>query len=287
MATSRPFAYNTGSTISGTEQVGSIAIGYPTSGFTSTGLRWWNGPDEDLGYVIAHTVPSGTQPNPVGVPAYIGFWRTPSKTDNNFISLSQYVSSFTGTPQTFASASAAKTWLNSAGYWTSWDLSYTAGVFKTTYSGYFNDNVNFFATATPASVGGNPATSVQTTEITEPPTSDGENFSCQWLGYFKPTTTETYTFFTSSDDASYVWVGSNSISGFTTTNSTVNNGGLHGTQERSGSIALTAGTYYPLRIQFGELSGGDVMTFSYSTPTIAKTTTVTGLIFYNLVTSGF
>jgi hypothetical protein len=287
MATSRPFAYNTGSTISGTEQVGSIAIGYPTSGFTSTGLRWWNGPDEDLGYVIAHTVPSGTQPNPVGVPAYIGFWRTPSKTDNNFISLSQYVSSFTGTPQTFASASAAKTWLNSAGYWTSWDLSYTAGVFKTTYSGYFNDNVNFFATATPASVGGNPATSVQTTEITEPPTSDGENFSCQWLGYFKPTTTETYTFFTSSDDASYVWVGSNSISGFTTTNSTVNNGGLHGTQERSGTIALTAGTYYPLRVQFGELSGGDVMTFSYSTPTIAKTTTVTGLIFYNLATSGF
>jgi hypothetical protein len=287
MATSRPFAYNTGSTITGTEQVGSIAIGTPTSGFTSTGLRWWSGPDEDLGYVIAHTVPSGTQPNPVGVPAYIGFWRTPSKTDNNFISLSQYVSSFTGTPQTFASASAAKTWLNSAGYWTSWDLSYTAGVFKTTYSGYFNDNVNFFATATPASVGGNPETSVQTTEITEPPTSDGENFSCQWLGYFKPTTTETYTFFTSSDDASYVWVGSNSISGFTTTNSTVNNGGLHGTQERSGTIALTAGTYYPLRIQFGELSGGDVMTFSYSTPTITKTTNVTGLIFYNLATSGF
>ena len=287
MATSRPFAYNTGSTITGTEQLGSIAIGYPTSGFTSTGLRWWSGPDEDLGYVIAHTVPSGTQPNKLGVPAYIGFWRTPSKTDNNFISLSQYASSFTGTPQTFASASAAKTWLNSAGYWTSWTLSYTAGVFKTTYSGYFNDNVNFFATATPASVGGNPATSVQTTEITEPATDDGSNFSCQWLGYFKPTTTETYTFFTSSDDASYVWVGSNSITGFTTTNSTVNNGGLHGTQERSGSIALTAGTYYPLRVQFGELNGGDIMTFSYSTPTITKTTNVTGLIFYNLVTSGF
>jgi hypothetical protein len=287
MATARPFAYNTGSAIAGTEQVGSIAIGTPTSGFESTGLQWWNGPDEDLGYVIAHTVPSGTQPNPLGVPAYIGFWRTPSKTDNNFISLSQYVSSFAGTPQTFANASAAKTWLNSAGYWTSWDLSYTAGVFKTTYSGYFNDNVNFFATATPASVGGNPATSVQTTEITEPPTSDGENFSCQWLGYFKPTTTQTYTFYTSSDDASYVWIGNNTISGFTTTNSTVNNGGLHGTRERSGSIALTAGTYYPLRIQFGELSGGDVMTFSYSTPTIAKTTTVTGLIFYNLATNGF
>ena len=287
MATSRPFAYNTGSAIAGTEQVGDIAIGTPTSGFTSTGLIWWNGPDEDLGYVIAHTVPSGTQPNPVGVPAYVGFWRTPSKTDNNFISLSQYVSSFTGTPQTFASASAAKTWLNSAGYWTSWVTPYVAGLYKTTYSGYFADNVNFFATATPASVGGNPATSVQTTSIFEPATDDGSNFSCQWLGYFKPTTTETYTFFTASDDASYVWVGSNAQTGFTTVNATVNNGGAHGIQEASGTISLTAGVYYPIRIQFGEAGGGDAMTFNYSTPTITKTTNVTGLVFYNTTTNGF
>jgi len=287
MAAARPFAYNTGSAIAGTEQVGNIAIGTPTSGFESTGLQWWNGPDEDLGYVIAHTVPSGTQPNPVGVPAYVGFWRTPSKTDNNFISLSQYVSSFTGTPQTFASAAAAKTWLNANGYWTSWVTPYAAGLYKTTYSGYFSDNVNFFATATPASVGGNPATSVQTTSIFEPATDDGSNFSCQWLGYFKPTTTETYTFFTASDDASYVWVGSNAQTGFTTVNATVNNGGAHGIQEASGTISLTAGVYYPIRIQFGEASGGDAMTFNYSTPTITKTTNVTGLVFYNTTTNGF
>ena len=67
----------------------------------------------------------------------------------------------------------------------------------------------------------------------------------------------------------------------------MNNGGLHGTQERSGSVALTAGTYYPVRIQFGEYTGGDVMTFRYSTPTITKTTTVTGLVFYNTATNGF
>ena len=164
---------------------------------------------------------------------------------------------------------------------------YVAGLYKTTYSGYFNDNVGFFATATPASVGGNPATSVQTTSIFEPATDDGSNFSCQWLGYFKPTTTETYTFFTNSDDASYVWVGSNAQTGFTTGNATVNNGGLHGMQEASGSISLTAGTYYPIRIQFGELSGGDAMTFNFSTPTITKTTNVTGLVFYNSTTNGF
>ena len=167
------------------------------------------------------------------------------------------------------------------------DISYTAGLYKTTYAGYFNDVVSFFATATPTTYGTNPSTSVQTTAITEAASDDGSNFSCQWLGYFLPSTTETYTFFTSSDDASYVWVGSNALTGFTTANAIVNNGGAHGNQERSGTISLTSGVYYPIRIQFGEASGGDVMTFNYSTPTIPKTTTVTGRVFYNAATNGF
>jgi hypothetical protein len=284
MSTSRPFAYNTGSTISGTIQIGNLAIGIPSSGFPSTGLQWWNGPDEDLGYVIAQSVPEGNQPTPfTGITASVGFFRSTILSESSFIEIAQRVS----TNQTFATGDAATTWLNANGYWSSWVTPYVAGLYKTTYSGYFNDNVGFFATATPASIGGNPATSVQTTSIFEPAQNDGENFSCQWLGYFKPTTSETYTFFTSSDDASYVWVGSNAQTGFTTGNSTVNNGGLHGTLEKFGSIALTAGTYYPIRIQFGELSGGDVMTFSYSTPTITKTTNVTGLVFYNSTTNGF
>ena len=166
-------------------------------------------------------------------------------------------------------------------------IQYSAGLFKTTYSGYFADNVSFFATATSASVGGNPATSVQTTIISEPATDDGSNFSVQWLGYFKPTTTETYTFFTNSDDASYMWIGANALSGFTTANATVSNGGTHGNQERSGTSSLAAETYYPVRIQFGEASGGDNFGFNYSTPTITKTTNVTGLVFYNPTTNGF
>lgn len=167
------------------------------------------------------------------------------------------------------------------------DITYTAGLFKTTYSGYFADNVSFFATATPTTFGANPATSVQTTAISEPSSDDGSSFSVQWLGYFLPSTTETYTFFTSSDDASYVWVGSNAITGFTTANATVNNGGLHGNRERSGTASLTAGVYYPIRIQFGENGGGDILTFNYSTPTITKTTTVTDRVFYNATTNGF
>jgi len=166
-------------------------------------------------------------------------------------------------------------------------LNYVAGLYKTTYAGYFADNVSFFATAIPTTYGTNPATSVQTTSISEAGSDDGSNFSCQWLGYFLPSTTETYTFFLNSDDASYMWIGANALSGFTTTNAIINNGGAHAPIEISGTASLTAGVYYPIRIQFGEAGGGDIMTFNYSTPTITKTTNVTGRVFYNPATNGF
>ena len=61
---SRPFAYNpSGVTVSGTIQVGSVSVGYPTSGFGGT--QWWNGPDEGTGYVIAIPTPLDNQDTPV------------------------------------------------------------------------------------------------------------------------------------------------------------------------------------------------------------------------------
>jgi len=65
MSFARPFAFNTKTPIPGTIQVGNLAVGYPTLGFESTGLQWWNGPDEELGYVIAQPVPDNSQPTPV------------------------------------------------------------------------------------------------------------------------------------------------------------------------------------------------------------------------------
>jgi hypothetical protein len=64
MPTARPFAYNTSGVIAGTTQVGDLAIGFPTSGFTNS-PKFWNGPDEELGYVIAHPVSGNTQPTPL------------------------------------------------------------------------------------------------------------------------------------------------------------------------------------------------------------------------------
>ena len=120
MPTTRLFAYNSGTTISGTLQVGDIAVGVSTSlnySQNAGGVRWWNGPDEDLGYVIAHTTPSGTQPNPDNVPAYIGFWRTTSKTENSLVSLTN---SLFGT--SYTTGGQCKTYLNDNGYWTSYDV---------------------------------------------------------------------------------------------------------------------------------------------------------------------
>jgi len=119
MATTRPFAYNIGSTVPGTEQVGNVSAGTPTSGFDATGLRWRGGPDEDLGYVIAYTAtPPRTAGNGIENITLndIGYKRSLSKTESSFIDLANFVHGATS----FASGSLAKTWLNANGYWTSY-----------------------------------------------------------------------------------------------------------------------------------------------------------------------
>jgi len=117
MPKTRTFAYNTGADIPGTSQFGQLAVGTPSAGYESSGLKWWNGPDENLGYVIAYPNPGG-QPGGDGKTADLGFFRTSTLSDADFLSLSQTV-----TKQTFANASSAKAWLDSNGYWTSWSSS--------------------------------------------------------------------------------------------------------------------------------------------------------------------
>jgi hypothetical protein len=114
MATTRPFAYNTGSTITGTIQIGDLAVGYPLTGFTNN-PQFWNGPDEDLGYVICRPNLNGDQPNPVGIPAYVRFLRSKLKTEESFVSLTNVVFN-----QTFTSGSECKSYLDTNGYWNSW-----------------------------------------------------------------------------------------------------------------------------------------------------------------------
>ena len=144
MATSRPFTYNPSPnpSINGTEQVGDLSIGIPISGIT-TSPQFWNGPDEELGYVVAHPSPSGFQPNPLFIPAYLGFWRTADLTDGSFIDLAQYISIENATPQTFSSATQASTWLTTNGYWNSYATSFTIQSIRVTNPNSFGGNFAF------------------------------------------------------------------------------------------------------------------------------------------------
>jgi hypothetical protein len=153
----------------------------------------------------------------------------------------------------------------------SW-INLQSGLLGKRYVSYYNDVVSFFYTAT---LHGDINLTTQINNFT----SSADSYSWMWLGYFLAPTTGTYTFYTSSDDASHLWIGPNALTGYATTNATVNNGGLHGNQEASGTTSLVSGVYYPIRIMFGENGGGDVVTVSFAGPGITKTTNGLGYYF--------
>lgn len=109
---SRPFAYNPGSSISGTDKFGNLSVGASTQNYNGNygGVRWYNGPEETSGYIIAYARENSQTP---------GFRRSAAKTDQSFLSLVNSLPDRNGqTP--FANGASAKTWLNANGYWTSW-----------------------------------------------------------------------------------------------------------------------------------------------------------------------
>ena len=117
MATATPIAYNPSlSPISGTQQIGLFATGFPTSGFTGS-PKWWNSPDLEPGYVVGIPVSGNTQPTPIsGVTASLGFYRSSALTETAFVSLGNYL-----TGQSFGDGNDASVYMEETlGYYTSW-----------------------------------------------------------------------------------------------------------------------------------------------------------------------
>jgi hypothetical protein len=191
-------------------------------------------------------------------------------------------------PDTYATAADDNTntggllngrpWLNIAG------ITFAPNIWRTDYEGYFNDVPSFFATAA-LKAAPNDYNGTDTT-ISEP--SLLNNTSIEYKGYFLATYTGTHTFYLNSDDGSWLWIGPTALTGFTTINALVQNGGLHALSEVSATTSLVAGTYYPIRIQFGNGPSGPGQLFaSYAHSGQAKTSTWTGKVFYNTATNGF
>ena len=151
-------------------------------------------------------------------------------------------------------------------------VSYINGLkFEHYPDGYFGDNVNWFISKTPQDTGytsmGYNIHYLSNNIIKGNMNYDlRQTYSFEWTGYFRASVSGTYTFSTGSDDASYLWIGDNATTGYTTSNSIVSNGGLHGMRYREGQITLEKNSYYPIRIQFGEKSGGDNMVVRFKVP---------------------
>lgn len=87
-----------------------------------------------------------------------------------------------------------------------------------------------------------------------------ENVGAAFTGYVTVPVDGSYTFSTTSDDGSRLYVGHALV---------VNNDGLHGMETRSGSIGLRAGTHR-VRAEFFERSGGAGMVVSIAGPGLAE-----------------
>jgi len=142
------------------------------------------------------------------------------------------------------------------------------GLKFTIHAGYFSDNVAHFLDAQQTDTGsttdvGNVNLGTNNIIVANGPR---HNYSVQWTGMFKARVSGTHTFWISSDDASFVWIGQLATSGYTADNATLRDGGLHGMQEVNGAVNMNQGDYYPIRVQFGENGGGHDCQFTFAEP---------------------
>ncbi len=94
------------------------------------------------------------------------------------------------------------------------------------------------------------------------PSLPADGFSVRWTGNVIPTTTETYTFHTYSDDGVRLYVNNQLV---------INNWTDHGPTENTAGVALTSGVSYSIRMEFYENGGGALAKLTWSSQTIANT----------------
>ena len=88
-----------------------------------------------------------------------------------------------------------------------------------------------------------------------------DQFSARWTGEVEAAFTETYTFYTNSDDGVRLWINGQLL---------VNNWTDHSPTENSGTIDLVAGNAYSLVMEFYENGGGAVAELRWSSPSTPK-----------------
>jgi len=128
---------------------------------------------------------------------------------------------------------------------------YTPGIQRSYFEGSYN-KLTEFTSAKPINI--------DTVSIISHLASKPENYAYIYKGLIKIDTEGSYTFFTSSDDGSSLYIDSVLV---------VTNDGLHSLQERSGTRYLTAG-YHSFEVQYFNKLGGSGLTVSYSINGVKK-----------------
>jgi hypothetical protein len=93
------------------------------------------------------------------------------------------------------------------------------------------------------------------------PSIAADTFSARWTGQVEAQFTGTYTFYTVSDDGVRLWVNGQQV---------INNWTDHAPTENSGTIALTAGQRYDIRMEFYENGGGASARLLWSSASVPK-----------------
>ncbi len=88
-----------------------------------------------------------------------------------------------------------------------------------------------------------------------------DTFSVRWTGQVQAQFTQSYQFFTQSDDGVRLWVNGQLL---------IDNWTDHATTENSGSIALTAGQRYDIRMEYFENGGAAVARLLWSSLSTPK-----------------
>jgi len=93
------------------------------------------------------------------------------------------------------------------------------------------------------------------------PSIGADTFSVRWTGFVEPLYSETYTFYTTSDDGVRLWVDSQTV---------IDNWTDHAPTEDSGTITLSAGVQYDIQMDFYENGGGAVAQLEWSSASQAR-----------------
>jgi hypothetical protein len=130
--------------------------------------------------------------------------------------------------------------------------------------GDYYDNVDFTApriSRTEATINLTTATSPPPPAVSFPSALGGSTFSARWTGKIEPRYSETYTFYTQSDDGVRLWVNGQLL---------VDNWTAHASTENSGTLAVTAGQKYDITMEYYQGSGGGIAQLSWACTDLPK-----------------